>query len=185
MLRTGGEDNKLVEKRVCTWQGNANAKRTIAHVSHVDYPSKYTVVNINDATCSCGRGEVVGGPFCVCLATAANSAGVDLASKLDVRDTTERWRKQCEAAYSTISSIKMPCTADLDYVAVTALQPPAAAPRPKGRPPKPDRKKSSLELALGRNKCAVCGQNGHKPGSKKCAKFRRLEDTSANAAPWP
>lgn len=183
MLNTGGEKNQLVENHVCTWQGNASAQRTIAHVHHKDYPSRYTVVNIKDATCSCGRPEIVQGPFCVCLATAANSAGVDLCDKLQVMDTTTRWRQQCDVAYQTISTIKMPCTKQLDFVDLSPLQPPAAAPRPRGRPRNPDRKKSALEMVLGKNQCAVCKQYGHKAGSRKCSKFNLTRH--GDAAPLP
>ena len=191
MLRTGGEDEKLIEKFSCKWQGTSartSASRTIAHVWHVDYPDKYFVVNIKEGTCSCCRPEVIEAPCCVHLATCANSSGVDLAPKLQAMDTTARWREQTAKAYSVISSIIPPSTAELDFVAHTPLQPPVAGPRPRGRPPKADRKESAVELALGKNQCAICKQFGHKTGSRKCPRFNLTAhelDLTANAAPTP
>ncbi|GHP06088.1 hypothetical protein PPROV_000483500 [Pycnococcus provasolii] len=183
MLNSGSEAGKKVRDRVVTFQ---NAQRRVARVHHVGYPGQSRTVNLTEGTCSCGRHEVVEGPFCIDLAAASKSAGFDLSTHLHVMDTTKRWREQWECVRAWHTGKCVPCTADLAMMPEKPLKEPVARPRPKGRPAEPKRHMSAVEEATKQHKCAVCGQKGHKARSKNCPKFRMPPedvDMAAGAAP--
>ena len=183
----------MKDYEVLSWQGQG---QRIARVVHSAYPESVFIANLNDGTCTCCRPEVVEGPFCIHLSTAANKAQFDLSHHLKPWDTTTRWRAQYEKAMAGRTNITPPCTAEVALMPKEPLKRPAAAPRKPGRPPNECRQKSVLEMATKKNKCAVCGMLGHKPGSRKCSGFNLNpvaveasadddtdDDTDMNAAP--
>ncbi|XRA97289.1 SWIM-type domain-containing protein [Pycnococcus provasolii] len=176
-LLSGGETGKDVSDFLVSWQGES---QRVAHVMHKNYPNAYLIVNLNEASCTCCRPEVVEGPFCVHLAAAAKAAGIDLSHHLKDFDTTVRWRQQYDKANDGRKTA--PGTADLELVAKRALQAPTAAPRRAGRPAKPTRQLSSLEMATKKMTCRVCKQKGHRAGSKKCPGFVLADSVETGAA---
>ena len=180
MLNTGGEAGKKVKDRVVIFQSSL---RRVAKVYHKAYPGKSHTVNLNDGTCTCCRPEVVEGPFCVGLASAAKSAGVDLSQFLQPMDTTKRWREQWEFVRNWRASKVVPCTADLELLPEQPLKDPVAGPRPKGRPAEPKRHLSAVEEAAKQHKCKVCGMRGHNARSKQCPKFSLMAHDMTLALP--
>ncbi|XRA99813.1 SWIM-type domain-containing protein [Pycnococcus provasolii] len=180
LLNSGGEAKKKVRDRVVVFQNNL---RRVAKVWHKSYPGICQTVNLNDGTCTCCRPEIVGGPFCVSLASAAKSAGVDLAKFLPPQETTKRWREQWEYVHQWRAGKTIPCIADLALLPEHPLKDPVAGPRPKGRPAEPKRHLSAVEDAAKQHKCKVCGMKGHNARSKQCPKFSLTAHDTTLALP--